>query len=216
MMPVIQLSTLDLVVASILILLNGLLSVMFHLQLQRQMLIAAVRMVLQLILIGWVLTLLFTTTSLVWTALAALGMILFAGHEIFIRQERRLKGFWAYGLGTGCMLFAAVLVTSFALSTQLRPDPWFNPQFSLPILGLVLGNTMTGISLGLQTLTNSVAREHLAVEAQLALGRTHYQAMLPLVRRALRTALMPIINMMAATGIVALPGYHLVKEDDSA
>ncbi len=71
---------------------------------------------------------------------------------------------------------------------------------------MVLGNTMTGISLGLQTLTTTLVRERIAIEARLALGATRRQALLPPVRLALRSAFMPIINTMAATGVVSLPG----------
>lgn len=196
----------DLILAGLLILINGFLSILLHLRLEKQLAIATIRMIIQLWLIGIVLHLLFEAMSVYWTALAALAMILFAGQEIMARQEKRLQGFWAYGLGTSCMLLTASLVTLFALSTQLRPEPWFNPQYSIPILGMVLGNTMTGISLGLYTLTNNLVSQRATVEAQLALGKTRQEALLPIVRGALRSAMMPIINSMAATGLVALPG----------
>ena len=133
-------------------------------------------------------------------------MILFAGREIMARQDQRLSGVWSYGLGTGCMLIAATLVTIFALTTQLSPEPWYHPRYALPILGMVLGNTMTGVSLGLHTLTTGAARERNGIEAQLALGESRQEAFRPVVRLALKSALMPIVNSMAATGLVALPG----------
>jgi putative ABC transport system permease protein len=71
---------------------------------------------------------------------------------------------------------------------------------------MILGNTMTGISLGLDVLTNGLVRERTAVEACLALGGTRYQALLPVVRDAMRSGLMPTINAMAAIGLVSLPG----------
>jgi putative ABC transport system permease protein len=203
---VIPLHSLDLVIASGLVLLNAILSLLLHLQLERQLLIATLRMVVQLILVGFVLKALFALVSPWWTGLAALVMILFAGREIWARQERRLAGLWSYGLGTGCMLLAASLVTVFALTTQIRPQPWYDPRYALPLLGMILGNTMTGISLGLHTLSNGVVRDRDAVEAQLMLGATRWQATLPAVRTALRSALMPIVNSMAATGLVFLPG----------
>ncbi len=205
-MTLIELTFWDLAIAATLVALNGALSLALRLNLTRVLGIATVRMVVQLALIGFVLTALFELVSPWWTGLAALAMILFAGREIMARQDRRLTGLWAYGLGTSCMLVAASLVTLFALSTQLRPEPWYHPQFSLPILGMILGNTMTGISLGLQTFTTGLVRDRAAVEAQLALGRTRRDATLGVLRTALRTALMPIINAMAATGLVALPG----------
>ncbi len=205
-MNVIPLNNIDLAIASGLVLLNAILSLLLHLQLERQLLIATLRMVVQLIFIGLVLKVLFALVSPWWTGLAALLMILFAGREIWARQERRLVGFWSYGLGTGCMLLAASLVTLFALTTQIRPQPWYDPRYALPLLGMILGNTMTGISLGLHTLSTGLVRDRDAVEAQLMLGATRWQATLPAVRTALRSALMPIVNSMAATGLVFLPG----------
>lgn len=196
----------DLLLAALLVVLNGALSLALQLGLERRLLIAALRMTVQLALIGVVLTTLFALVSPLWTGLAALTMILFAGREIMARQERKLAGFWAYGLGTGCMLIAASLVTLFALTTQLSPEPWYHPRYALPLLGMILGNTMTGISLGLHSLTTGLVRERAAVEARLALGATRHEALLAVTRSALTNALMPIINSMAATGLVALPG----------
>ncbi len=205
-MTYIALDNVDLALAALLVVLNGGLSIALQLGLARQLAIATLRMVVQLLLVGLVLQALFSWVSLLWTSLAALAMLLFAGREIMARQERRLKGLWAYGLGTGCMVVAATLVTLFALVVQVNADPWYHPRFALPLLGMVLGNTMTGIALGLHTLTTGLTRDRAAVEARLALGATRHEALLPVNRAALRTALMPIINAMAATGLVSLPG----------
>jgi putative ABC transport system permease protein len=138
-------------------------------------------MVVQLVLVGYVLTFLFVTVSPLWTALAAFIMVLFASREIVVRQKRRLQGLWTYGLGAGCTLLAASTVTTFSLLTQLRPESWYHPRYALPLLGMILGNTMTGVSLGLDVLVNVVVRERAAVESCLALGGTRYQALLPVI-----------------------------------
>ena len=96
-----------------------------------------------------------TDVSPLWTGLAALVMVLFAGHEAAQRQERRLSGWWSYGLGTGSMMLSSIVVTVFALLTALRPNPWYDPRYAIPLLGMILGNCMTGIALGLDTLTTS-------------------------------------------------------------
>jgi putative ABC transport system permease protein len=205
-MNYVQLTYPDLALAAVLVLANAGLSIVLNLGLAKRMLIATLRMVVQLSLVGLVLKSLFALASPWWTALAALAMILFAGREIMARQEKRFAGPWGYSLGTASMLFAAALVTIFALTGPVRPDPWYDPQYALPLLGMILGNTMTGISLGLHTLTTGLVRERAGVEAQLALGRKWSEAFRPVVRAALTSALMPIINSMAATGLVALPG----------
>lgn len=205
-MSYIALQATDLALAASLVLANAALSLLLQLGLTRQYLIAALRMAIQLTLLALVLKVLFAAVSPLWTGLAALVMVLFAGREILARQERRMSGLWSYGLGTGAMLFAATVVTVFALTTQVQPEPWYHPRYALPLLGMVLGNTMTGVSLGLHTLTTGLVSQRSAVEAQLALGASRRQATLPVARAALTSALIPIINAMAATGLVSLPG----------
>jgi putative ABC transport system permease protein len=88
----------------------------------------------------------------------------------------------------------------------VKPEPWYAPRYALPLFGMLLGNTMTGISLGLETLITTVARSRTAIEARLALGATRWQAMAEPLQVALRSGMMPIVNAMAASGIVSLPG----------
>src|SRR5438309_8613302 len=202
----IALSYWDLAAASVLVFINAGLSVIFRLRVHRSLLIAAIRMVVQLALVGVVLTPLFSLVSPLWTGLAAIGMVRFAGHEAAQRQERGFSGWWSYGLDTGCMMMSSVLVTAFALLTALRPSPWYDPRYAIPLLGMILGNCMTGIALGLDTLTTGLVNRRASVEAQLMLGATRWEAAAPVTRDALRSALMPTINSMAATGLVSLPG----------
>jgi len=205
-MTYISLEISDLALAALLLVINAGLSLSLQLGLERALIIATLRMVVQLALVGLILTKLFALASPFWTALAALVMIGFAGREVVARQQEGFTRFWAYGIGTGATLVAATLAVLFALSTQVQPDPWYDPRYALPLLGMVLGNTMTGISLGLQALTEGAKTRRTAVEAQLTLGATRRLAFRPLLRDSLRTALMPIINAMSATGLVALPG----------
>jgi putative ABC transport system permease protein len=196
----------DLMIAASLLLINGGLSLALSLGLVRSLLIAAIRMTVQLLLVGLVLEALFTLLSPLWTTLAVIAMLLFAGSEVMARQRHRLRGFWSYGLGTGATAMASVLVTAFALTTQVAPDPSYHPQYALPLLGMVLGNTMTGVGLALDALTSGLIAGRAGVGARLALGETIPSATLSVVHKALRTALMPTVNAMAATGLVTLPG----------
>ena len=92
------------------------------------MLIAALRIVAQILLIGLVLKGLFAQKSPLWTGVAALIIILFVGWEALARQERRLSSIRGYGLNTTAMMTALILVTVFAMTKQVRPDPWFDPR----------------------------------------------------------------------------------------
>jgi len=205
-MSYITLSYTDLLVASSLLLINGMLSVFFSLGLLKNLVIAVARMVVQLLLVGSILSWLFAAPSLIWTSMAAFVMIAFAGYEIVARQDSPLKGLWSMGLGAGSMTIASLVIVLLALTTQIRPDPWYHPQYVIPVLGMILGNTMTGISLGLNTLTNAVRREADAIEAGLILGKTRHEAMQGVIRQSLRSGLMPLINAMSVMGLVSLPG----------
>lgn len=205
-MTIVQLDYIDLAVAALLLLVTAGLSIVLRLGLERSLLIAAVRMTAQLLLVALVLRLLFALASPWWTAAMAAVMLVFAGYEVMARQERRFAGIWSYGIGTTTMTVAAVSVTVFALATQIGTDPWYDPRYAIPLLGMVLGNAMTGISLGLNTLTTAATRERAAIDGQLALGMSRYEAFRPVIRQATRSGFMPIINAMAAVGLVYLPG----------
>ena len=170
MTTVVSLDVVDLGIAASLLIGDAGLSIWLGLKLQRRLLISAVRMVLQLLMIALVLKELFDLASPAWTRLAALIMILFAGREAMARQDRRFLGLWGYGLGTTATLTSSMLVTVFALTPQIRPDPWFDPRYAIPILCMILGNTMTGVSLGLQGLSSGAWTEHRGTKAQLTLG----------------------------------------------
>src|SRR6516165_9916284 len=77
----IQLTYSDLALPALLVVMNGALSVALHLKLERQLAIASARMVVQLVLVGYVLTFLFASVSPLWTAVAAIIMVLFASRK---------------------------------------------------------------------------------------------------------------------------------------
>jgi putative ABC transport system permease protein len=168
--------------------------------------VAAVRMAVQLAAVGFVLKFIFEQTSPLWTLLVALVMVLVAGYELVQRQERRLRGWLAYGLGNATLLLVGGVATLYAVVVVVHPSPWYAPRYIVPILGMVLGNTLTSVSLALQTLTESAERDRAAIEARIALGATRFEAFAIVLRRAMRVAITPLLNMMSVAGIVSLPG----------
>lgn len=196
----------DLAMAAALVGLNAVLSLWLSLGLEKRMLVAAGRMVAQLLLIGLVLEALFALKSPWLTGSAAAVMLLFAGREVAARQHRTFAGWWTFGLGGGSMMLAGLVVTLLALTTQIRPDPWYDPRYALPLLGMILGNAMNGISLAFDRLIGGAVRERAAIEARLALGQDRWQALNTVARDAFRSGLMHIVNAMSIAGLVSLPG----------
>ncbi len=202
----VQLSYLDIALASVFLLLNGALSLWLRLGIARNLAFAMVRMVGQLLLVGLILKKLFEIQSPWLTLLVALFMASFAAREIWARQERRLKGWRGLAIGGTAMGASVGVVALMALIVLVQPDPWWHPRYALPLLGMIMGNAMTGISLSLDTLHTALNREQRAIEAQLLLGAGKWQAMRPFIRQAMRAGMMPSINGMAAVGVVSLPG----------
>lgn len=205
-MTYIRLDYRDIAMAALLIGVNAVLSIVYDLGLVRRLLVAAIRMVLQLLLVGLVLKALFAAASPPLTGAAVTVMVAFAGYEVTARQGRTFAGWWMPGIGAASMLVAGVTVTMLALTTQIRPDPWHDPRYAVPLLGMVLGNAMTGVSVGLERLLSAAARERSAIEARLSLGDSFAAATSGVRREAVRSGLIPTINSMSAAGVVFLPG----------
>lgn len=195
----------ELAAAAALVFLSAGLSLALHMGIARSVVVAGVRTVLQLLLVGLVLKKVFELRSPLLVALVMVAMLATAAYETLSRQQRRFKGAWGAGLGAATTTFASVLVTAFAVGT-LHPQPWFAPAVVIPMFGIVLGNVMSSVSVTLNAFNTALARERAAVEAQLALGATRYAALAQVQRDAVRSGMIPIINQMSAAGVITLPG----------
>ena len=205
-MSLIALSPWDLAVAALLVLLLAGLSWRLRLGVDRRVLIAAARSAVQLTLVGLVLKLLFAQTSLLLIGCMALVMLSVAGFEVMQRQTRRFGGLWGYGIGSFSMFLSSFSVTLLALTLVIRVEPWYQPQYLIPLLGMLLGNTMSGVAIALDNLTRHAWEARGQIEARLLAGQDWEQAIEPIRREALRSGLIPIINAMGTAGLVSLPG----------
>ena len=202
----IQLSYFDLSLAAVLVVLLALTARQIYPGIAGQLLIAAARTAIQLTLIGLVLKALFSSVNLLWIALLSCVMLLVAGREVMARQHRKFTGNWGYGIGFVSMFISSFSVTLFALIIVVRNEPWYQPQYSIPLLGMLLGNTMNGVALSMDRLTQMAWDQRNVIEARLMLGQSMQQAIEDIKKQVFRTGLIPIINAMAAAGIVSLPG----------
>jgi putative ABC transport system permease protein len=203
---VIALTPLDLGLAALLVLALAGASLRLGLGLGSRIVVAAVRTTVQLLLIGLVLRVLFAQVHLLWVTLMALGMLLAAGREVMARQQRRLRGWWGFGTGTGAMFVSSFAVTVLALVAIVGTEPWYAPQYAIPLLGMLLGNTMTGIALAMDRLTDAAWQQRTVIEQRLLLGEDAGSAFGEIRRESMRTGMIPIVNAMAAAGLVSLPG----------
>jgi putative ABC transport system permease protein len=205
-MDVISLTPLDLAVAGGLVVAVALISLPMRLGLSGQLLVAGLRTALQLTLVGFVLEALFQNVHPAWMALMALAMVAIAGIEVANRQKRGLAGWWGFGIGAFAMLVTSFSITLLALTAIIGVAPWYEPQYAIPLLGLMLGNTMSGVAIGMERLTESAWEQREVIEARLMLGHPWSRAVEAVRRNAARSGMIPIINTMSVVGLVKLPG----------
>ncbi|MCO6439986.1 MAG: iron export ABC transporter permease subunit FetB [Nitrococcus mobilis] len=205
-MTLVHLGWVDLGVAAALVVLLAALATWSRLEVSRPLLISAARMVIQLALVGLVLETLFAYAALYWVSLMALVMLLLAGREVVARQRRRLAGWWSFGISTGAMFISSFAVTVFALTALVQAVPWYEPRYAIPLLGMLLGNTMNGVALSQDRLIEGAWQQRDIIEARLMLGQGWQEAVGSVSRESMRSGMIPMINGMAAAGVVSLPG----------
>ena len=205
-MSLISLSPLDLSLAALLVLALAGLTTRLQLGMGRSLVVAAARSAVQLMLLGLVLKTLFAQVNPFYMSALALVMLLVAGYEVMARQQRRLGGAWGIGVGTLSMFLSSFSITLLALAVIIQVEPWYTPQYLIPLLGMLLGNTMSGIAISMDNLTTTAWQQRPVIEARLMLGHDWNQAIGDIRRNALRAGLIPIVNAMSTAGVVSLPG----------
>ena len=201
------LGTANLAAASIAMVVGAALSVALALGVHRPMLVASLRMVVQLLLVGLLLRWVFALASPWITALVVVAMLLAAAQQVGSRQERRLRGGWHYLVGGVPTALGTVVVVLLALGTAVGPLPhWYDARQAIPLAGIVLGTATNAASVTLHHLFDAVVRERDVIETRLALGADRATACHDLIRRSTTAGLLPVLNQMTAAGVITLPG----------
>jgi len=199
-----SLSWTDVALSALLVLLVLAISSYQRLGLERSLLIGAARTFIQLALVGYVLAWVFHARTWYWTLLCLAVMAAVAVHTATGRQEQRLPGL-ATIMGIS-IAGGSFVVLAFVIRGIIRPERWYEPQYVVPLAGMILGNGMTAAVLGVERLAAEVRQRRLQIEAALSLGATGRQAAAPAVRAAARAAVLPTVNAMMIVGVVQLPG----------
>lgn len=172
---------------------------------EKEIIISSLRMTLQLILTGYLLVYIFEAPSALTTIVILAVMEVFAIYNIIKRtKEKLLKGL-KYAIAVS-MLLGTVSCLFYFLLVVVQISPWYYPQYVIPIAGMLIGNSMTGVSLGVSRLVDGMRSERHLVEGALMLGATPKMAAKNIADKAFDAAILPTINSMVGMGIVFLPG----------
>lgn len=194
----------DLVIAASLVVVAGIISVALGLGLEKRLGIAALRTVVQLLAVGYVLTYVFSAEHPALVLGVLLVMTVAATRAAVQRSSRSFAGVYAQTFVT--LLLTGTLTTGVVTQVVIGVEPWFKPQYVIPLLGMVFGNSLTGISLCLDHLLETLDERRDSIEMQLALGATASEAVRDSLQEAIRRGMIPIINAMSVAGLVSLPG----------
>lgn len=194
----------QLALATLFVVFVGVLSIRLSLGITKDLAVATLRTYLQLLALGFVLRWVFGIDS-PWLVVAlVLLMVLAAARILVTRSPDAPPGI--FGSAFVSMALTGFLVTFAVTGVIIRVDPWYLPQYVIPLAGMVIGNSMNGIALALERMFADLDRREDEVLALTALGATPWEAAHPAIRDALRAGLIPTINSMAAAGIVFIPG----------
>ena len=197
-------SVFDLAIAAALILAAGIVSIALRLQLEWRLALAAVRTVVQLMLVGYVLRWVFHLDQWLLVLAVMAVMVVMAAFAAVGRSSRTFAGATPRALLVLvlCGLTTTLMVTQVILGVQ----PWYRPQYLIPLLGMVLGNGLTGVSLCLDQLLERFSEQRALIEMELSLGATRWEAARDHLAAAVRRGMIPVINAMMVVGVVSLPG----------
>lgn len=180
------------------------LSRLLQLNLSGRIAVVATRATLQLLALGLVLKPILSAKEAYLVLPYLLVMMLLAWREAVVKPARHYPGMAAHFL----VSLAGSLTLSFVVTAALvlQPSPWYDGQYMIPVCGMMLGNCVTVLSLGVDRYLSSLEQGSAHVLCRLAAGASAWEAALPALRVAMTTGLTPQLNQMSVMGLVSIPG----------
>jgi putative ABC transport system permease protein len=186
----------------------GLALVSWHmgLDLESPIVVGVLRTFVQLSVLGAILKPIFNYGfECYWlVAIYCIFMVLLASLETSARSRFFFQGMFS------CILAAFLVnigfVSLFSFGLIIRPKPLWNPQYVIPIVGMLLGNCISGVALSMNAILTSLVEQSQEIELYLSFGASPEEASARLMREAVRVGAMPMLNNMAVIGLISIPG----------
>lgn len=187
-----------------LVLITGTIAALLRLGLLKSLVWGTIRTFLQLTLTGYVLTYIFSTNS-IGVVIGVTVLMSWVAARTAVKRTPHVPKYPSL-LAFFSLLASTYLVGSIVSILIIAPKPWYSPRTIIPIFGMLLGNSMTGIALSLDRLYSEARARTQEIEALLTFGATPWEAIQDCLREALRAGMTPTINSLMVVGIVSLPG----------
>jgi putative ABC transport system permease protein len=204
MSEIVDISLPQLLFALVFIVIAQATSLFWHLGLNRDIAVGALRTVSQLFLMGYALTFVFGAGSLSLTIAIFLVMVVSA---VFIVKGRVREREVAYLVPTFLTMMCCYFVTALFVSRAVvGVTPWWEPRYFIPTAGMVIGNSMSAMAISIERLFAQLRQQREAIEMKLCLGADYREASEEIFRSAVKAGMIPSINAMMGVGLVFLPG----------
>ncbi|PLS27013.1 ABC transporter permease [Bifidobacterium anseris] len=165
---------------------------------------ATARSLVQLLAMGFILEYVIRQNN-VWLVIGLVALMLLAAVQITMgRATGAPKGLVVIVLLS--LVVTMLLMLAIVAELIVRPKPWYAPQLIIPLTGMLLGNTVSALALGLSRFFESMRERYAEVNTMLALGATKWEAAKPSMISSIRLGLLPSVAMLASSGIVTIPG----------
>jgi len=173
-------------------------------RLEKDLVIGAVRSVLQLVFIGYALMYIFNITSVWPTSGILLLMALIAA--ITARGRIRPPYPGAIPILWFSMAVGSFVSVAFITLIAIRNPQAISPRYLVPLGSMMIGNALNGLSLGGERFRSELLAQRDRVESLLAMGATSARAAADCTRAAFVAAMIPTLNMMMVIGLIQIPG----------
>jgi len=170
----------------------------------RDLVVGAARAVVQLYVVGLILAAVFAASRWYWVLLILAVMTAVATQAAVSRLKKPIPG--GRGIAGIALTVSTAATLAYVIGVVVQVHPWYEPQYVIPIAGMILGNAMTSAALAGDRLQGDLRVRADEVEAMLALGFSGREAVQPMARAALRASMIPTVNGMMTVGLVQLPG----------
>ncbi|KAG9292399.1 hypothetical protein G9A89_015269 [Geosiphon pyriformis] len=104
------------------------------------------------------------------------------------------------------MTVSSLVVGIIGIRYAMSQEPFWEPSKFIPVMGMLLGNSMNGVAIGLGSTLRQLSEQREKIENYLAFGASRWEAARPVAMEAIRIAMLPTINDMSVIGLISIPG----------
>lgn len=203
-MNLIEITPIQLVLCLIFVIVAGTGSVVLRLGLEKDLAWGTIRTFAQLFIMGYVLKFIFQLNNAIIIVLLFTFMIFWAAQAIHSRVNEDQVPFFIPTFIS--MVASYMLVNFFVTAVVIQVDPWYTPQYFIPLGGMIIGNAMNAVTIALDRLFSDLRKQRAEIELALCLGATYQEATHSILRDVVKAGMIPSINALMTVGLVSLPG----------